>query len=221
MAAAAGDAAKRTVFVTGVTDRVPETNLRQLLEYCGKVEDVKKQYDKESGAMGYLVVFVKVAGASQALALHGSPLDSQPISVVSEAGVAAPLTSAQQAWKDEQELLASDPSRLALRHMTPVEQLEALMKRTLEEEVKQDEAAGKPREVKITEPCYLCGSKKHLPVDCPIMKATMKDNASSSDSSSYSSSRSTRKRKRSKKDKKEKKRKKEKKDMKDKKKRRR
>ena len=189
------DLARRTVFVTNVTNEMKKGNVEEMFALVGRVELVKEQFDTKTGGFGYLVEYKKEQQAKDACArLAGQSILGQKL----ELEYMGKKIADGQKEAEAQRRAMDETAKLQIKYrseQTAGEQLETLMKLGVDKEVE---------DAKITEPCYFCKSMRHKSIDCKL--CPKEEGASSSEeSSSESSSESRRKRKRKKSSKKSKK----------------
>eukprot|EP01062_Namystynia_karyoxenos_P065615 TRINITY_DN5933_c0_g1_i2.p2 TRINITY_DN5933_c0_g1~~TRINITY_DN5933_c0_g1_i2.p2 ORF type:complete len:430 (+),score=103.39 TRINITY_DN5933_c0_g1_i2:1641-2930(+) len=86
----------RAIFVTGVSDKVAEANLRELFSFAGKLSSVAKLWDVQRKEFGYRIAFEKQSAARIAAGLHGTELAGKVLAVepAGKATTAAPPPAA-------------------------------------------------------------------------------------------------------------------------------
>eukprot|EP01060_Flectonema_neradi_P008825 TRINITY_DN16313_c0_g1_i1.p1 TRINITY_DN16313_c0_g1~~TRINITY_DN16313_c0_g1_i1.p1 ORF type:complete len:216 (+),score=50.43 TRINITY_DN16313_c0_g1_i1:164-811(+) len=185
---AVSDDALRQVFVSRLPEEASEANIKEMFACCGRIEEIKPQYDAGKGEKGYLVVYTKVSSARSACALDNSVLAGVNIKVTGS------IVQKDQEAASDQVVGGVEGMKAILEQQstaTPGEQLMSLIQNNLATAsgvtTTVSELAEEQR--KQQEPCRICTSKLHPTEGCPTL-----DTVSTASSSSSSSGRKRRKR---------------------------
>ena len=168
------------VFASNIPDKVSEVNVKEMFSCCGRIEEMRAQYDQEKGEKGYLITYSKVTSARSACALDGSDLAGVKITVTGN------IAEVDKAAADARVVGGVEGMKAVLQEQqtaTPGEQLMSLIQNN------QATATGvtttvaqlaEEQEVKNSGPCRICTSNLHPTESCPTLDSVSTSSSSSS-----------------------------------------
>mmetsp|Transcript_104649 Transcript_104649/g.180376 ORF Transcript_104649/g.180376 Transcript_104649/m.180376 type:complete len:154 (+) Transcript_104649:48-509(+) len=74
----------RTVIVFNVSPKASEDNLSAFFGYCGKLKDIRQQYDRAKDQFCWLIEFERAEMARTACMLHGTTLLGTELTITSK-----------------------------------------------------------------------------------------------------------------------------------------